>query len=86
LKELKGPTLIYQIDYSGAFQAGKFSPGQEIEFRANEKEGRLYIRHDVDKEYSCQLEGTRLPETPAPVAAASPSAETKPNTSDTASK
>lgn len=59
--ELRGPDLLYQVDYCGAFQAGQFSPGQVVEFRVNEKEGRLYIRHDVTKEYSCQLEGKRLP-------------------------
>lgn len=59
--ELQGADLVYQVDYCGAFQAGKFSPGQVVEFRVDAKEGRLYILHDVNKEYSCQLEGTRLP-------------------------
>lgn len=63
--ELRGPDLIYQVDYCGAFQAGQFSPGQVVEFRVNEKEDRLYIRHDVKKEYSCQLEGKRLPDSTA---------------------
>jgi hypothetical protein len=85
--ELKGPELIYQVDYCGAFQAGHFSPGQEVEFRVNEKEGRLYIRHDVSKEYSCQLEGTRLPDNAVPAVSAAPSkSETKASDSDTASK
>lgn len=71
--ELRGADLIYQVDYCGAFQAGQFSPGQVVEFRVNEKEGRLYIRHDVNKEYSCQLEGNRLPDstTPPPSTASS---------------
>ena len=60
--ELQGPDLIYQVDYCGAFQAGQFKPGQVVEFRVSTGEGRLYIRHDGDKEYSCQLEGTRKPD------------------------
>jgi len=69
--ELRGPDMVYQMDYCGAFQAGKFSPGQVVEFRVQKE--RLYIRHDGDKEYSCQLEGTRMPDdakpAPAPAAA-----------------
>jgi hypothetical protein len=57
--ELQGPDLIYQADYCGAFQAGQFTPGQVVDFRVGTGEGRLYIRHDGKKEYSCQLEGTR---------------------------
>ena len=57
--ELQGPELIYQVDYCGSFQAGQFTPGQEVEFRVDKGEGRLYIRHDGNKEYGCQLEGTR---------------------------
>lgn len=60
--ELQGPDLIYQVDYCGAFQAGQFTPGQVVEFRVSAGEGRLYIRHDGNKEYSCQLEGTRKPD------------------------
>ena len=60
--ELQGPDLIYQVDYCGAFQAGQFQPGQVVEFRVDNGGGRLYIRHDADKEYSCQLEGTRKPD------------------------
>lgn len=66
--ELQGPDLIYQVDYCGAFQAGQFQPGQEVEFRVSAGEGRLYIRHDGTKEYGCQLEGTRKPD-PLPGAA-----------------
>jgi hypothetical protein len=57
--ELQGPDLIYQVDYCGAFQAGQFQTGQVVEFRVDTGGGRLYIRHDVNKDYSCQLEGTR---------------------------
>lgn len=60
--ELQGPDLIYQVDYCGAFQAGQFAPGQVVEFRVDNGGGRLYIRHDGNKEYSCQLEGTRKPD------------------------
>lgn len=58
--ELHGPNLIYKLDYCGAFQAGQFSPGQEVQFRVDGD--RLYIVHDNKKEYSCQLEGTRAPD------------------------
>jgi hypothetical protein len=60
--ELQGPDLVYQVDYCGAFQAGQFTPGQVVEFRVSNGDGRLYIRHDGNKEYSCQLEGTRKPD------------------------
>jgi hypothetical protein len=74
--ELQGPDLIYQVDYCGAFQAGQFTPGQVVEFRVSAGEGRLFILHDVNKEYSCQLEGTRKPDAqpgaPVQTTAASP--------------
>jgi len=60
--ELQGPDLVYQVDFCGAFQAGHFAPGQTVEFRVSKGEGRLYIRHDGNKEYGCQLEGTRKPD------------------------
>jgi hypothetical protein len=53
--ELKGTDFVYQVDYCGAFQAGKFTVGQVVDYRVDGD--RLYIRHDNDKEYSCQLEG-----------------------------
>ena len=74
--ELQGSDLIYQVDYCGAFQAGQFTTGQVVEFRVDIGGGRLYVRHDANKEYSCQLEGTRKPDAQpgaaAPSAAASP--------------
>lgn len=57
---LHGPDLIYKVDYCGAFQAGQFTAGQEVEYRP--AGNRLYIRHDNDKEYDCQVEGTEKPE------------------------
>ncbi len=57
--DLLGPDLIYEIDFCGAFQAGEFTTGQALEFRVDGE--RVYVRHDNDKEYSCQLEGTIKP-------------------------
>lgn len=72
--ELHGADFIYKVDYCGSFQAGQFSAGQVVEYRV---EGdRLYIRHDNNKEYSCQVEGKRAPDNtkpPDPPAPASPS-------------
>ncbi|SRR5579871_936600 len=53
---LRGADMIYKIDYCGAFQAGQFAPGQVVEYRV--AGNRLNIRHDNDKEFSCQIEGT----------------------------
>ena len=61
---LYGPDLIYRIDYCGSFQAGQFSPGQVVEYRVADSEKRLYILHDSDKEYGCQIEGRRKLENP----------------------
>jgi len=58
--ELRGTDLIYKVDYCGAFQAGQFTPGQTVDYRVQGE--RLYILHDTSKEYSCKIEGTRLPE------------------------
>jgi len=55
---LRGPDLIYKVDYCGAFQAGQFTQGQKVEYRVGGN--RMYIRHDQDKEYSCQIEGTQM--------------------------
>jgi PEGA domain len=52
---LRGPDLIYQFDFCGAFQAGQFTAGQVVEFRVDGD--RLYILRDTKKEYSCQIEG-----------------------------
>ncbi len=59
--ELHGEDLIYKFDFCGVSQAAKFSPGQVVEYRV--QGNRLYIRHENDKDYSCQLEGTRKPDT-----------------------
>jgi len=83
--ELQGPDLIYQVDYCGSFQAGQFTPGQVVEFRVSTGEGRLYIRHDGTKEYGCQLEGTRKPDTQAEKAAQTAAASAAPATAAVAS-
>ncbi len=71
--DLKGPDLIYKVDYCGSFQAGEFKAGQVVDYRVDGK--RLYILHDGDKEYSCKIEGTSVVEgakPDAPSAAAPP--------------
>ncbi|HLX83712.1 MAG TPA: hypothetical protein VKR59_07430 [Terriglobales bacterium] len=75
--ELRGADFVYEVDYCGAFQSGNFSPGQEVEFRVGS--GRLYIRHDGNKEYSCQLEGQRLPDDAKPAAPAAPAPAAAPS-------
>ena len=56
---LRAPDMIYLVDFCGAFQAGNFSMGQNVEYRVDGE--RLYILHDSDKEYSCKVEDTHLP-------------------------
>ena len=58
--ELKGQKLIYLLDYCGNFQAGKFFPGQMVQFRVDADKDRIAVRHDGNQEYSCQLEGMHL--------------------------
>ena len=73
--ELQGVNQVYLIDYCGAFQAGKFSLGQVVNYRVDEADKddmRLYIRRDDGKEYNCKIEGKRTLEgakTDAPSAA-----------------
>jgi hypothetical protein len=55
--ELDGTDLVYQIDYCGAFQAGKFEIGQVVDYRVDGE--RLYIRREDGKEYKCKIEGTK---------------------------
>ena len=55
--ELKGTDLVYQIDYCGAFQAGKFDAGQTVEYRVQGE--RLYIRRDNNEEFKCKIEGKK---------------------------
>lgn len=68
--ELQGTEANYLIDFCGSFQVGKFVPGQEVEYRVFGE--RLYIRHDGDKTYACQIEGKSLPESPKPPDEAKP--------------
>ena len=56
---LRGPDMIYLVDFCGSFQAGDFSMGQKVDYRVDGE--RLYILHDDTKEYSCKVEGTHLP-------------------------
>jgi hypothetical protein len=58
--ELRGSKFMYLIDYCGAFQAGKFLPGEHVQFRVAPEEDRLYVRHGTEKSWSCRLEGMRL--------------------------
>jgi hypothetical protein len=58
--EVRASKLLYLIDYCGAFQAGKFVPGQSLQFRVNIDKNRVYVRRDGAQDYSCQLEGLRL--------------------------
>lgn len=62
--ELHGAEANFLIDRCGSFQAGKFAPGQEVEYRVDGE--RLYVRHHGDKEYACQIEGRSLPDSPKP--------------------
>jgi hypothetical protein len=57
---LQGADLVYEVDYCGAFQAGKFQTGQAVDYRVDGE--RLYIRRDDGKEYKCKIEGTKTVE------------------------
>jgi len=54
---LRGTDLVYEIDYCGAFQAGKFTTGQSVDYRVDGE--RLYILRDDGKEFKCKIEGTK---------------------------
>lgn len=88
--ELKGADMLYLIDYCGAFQAGKFSLGQIVNYRvdlSDQNDLRLYIAHDIGQEYKCKIEGQKIfeqsktevpftaPTSAAPPPAAAPSAK-----------
>jgi hypothetical protein len=76
---LQGTDLVYRIDYCGAFQAGKFTTGQVVDYRVDGE--RLYILHDGDKEFKCKIEGTKAVEAAkpdAPVAAPATAPPAKP--------
>ena len=68
--ELKGPDMLYKVGYCGAFQTGKFIPGETVEYRVEGE--RLYIRHDEDKEYGCKIEGSKTIEDAKPAEGAPP--------------
>jgi hypothetical protein len=54
--ELRGPDATYEIAFCGSFEAGEFTAGQVVEYRGGDG-GRLNIRHDNNKEWSCQVVG-----------------------------
>lgn len=60
---LKGPKLIYLLDFCGSFQAGRFFPGQMVRFLVDVDNDRISVRNGGGKEYSCQLEGMHLIQT-----------------------
>ena len=49
--DLRGPDLIYQIAFCGAFQAGEFTTGDVLEYRVVAE--RVYVQHQ-NSEYSCK--------------------------------
>jgi len=58
--ELRGPDLIYEIAFCGAFQAGQFKEGQVVAYRVEGE--RLYIfRGNSEKDYNCQIEAKSRP-------------------------
>lgn len=58
--ELRGSKRMYLLDYCGNFQAGKFVPGETVQYRAYMDSDRIFVRPEGTKEYSCELEGVRL--------------------------
>ena len=54
--ELRGPDSTYEIAFCGSFEAGAFTAGQVVEYRGGGGD-RLNIRHDNNKEWSCQVIG-----------------------------
>jgi hypothetical protein len=53
--ELRGPDSTYEIAFCGSFEAGEFTAGQVVEYRGSGE--RINIRHDNNKEWSCQVVG-----------------------------
>ena len=62
--DLRGPDSAYEIAFCGSFEAGQFTAGQVVEYRV--AGDRLSIRHDNNKEWSCQVVGTLKPEDARP--------------------
>jgi hypothetical protein len=70
--ELRGPDSVYEIAFCGSFEEGQFTAGQVVEYRV--VGDRLNIRHDNNKEWSCQIVGKVKPEDTKPAEeAAAPS-------------
>jgi len=76
--DLRGPDSLYEIAFCGSFSAGQFTAGQVVEYHVSGD--RLSIRHDNNKEWSCQIVAKVKPEEAKPAeesaqSAASSSAE-----------
>ena len=52
--ELKGADQTYKISDCGAFQSGKFTAGQTVDYRVDGD--RLYIRREDGKETKCSIQ------------------------------
>jgi hypothetical protein len=81
--DLRGPDSMYEIAFCGSFEAGQFTAGQIVEYRVDGD--RLSIRHDNNKEWSCQIVGTVKTEDAKPAEeaaqpATSPAAAPAPST------
>ncbi len=84
--ELRVAGMVYQISDCGSFQSGKFKIGQVVDYRvddSDENDMRVYIQRDKGKEYSCRMEGARIPEvakpdTPSTAPAAAPATAAPP--------
>jgi hypothetical protein len=69
--DLKGDTLVYQIEDCGSFQAGQFTAGQVVSYRvdeSNKNDRRIYIQRESGKDYSCRMDGERAVENTPPAA------------------
>jgi hypothetical protein len=75
--ELRGPNATYEIAFCGSFEAGDFTAGQVVEYSGGDG-GRLSIRHDNNKEWSCQVVGKVKTQDPNPAEeAAQPSSASR---------
>ena len=70
--ELRGPDSTYEIAFCGSFEAGRFTEGQVVEYHVDGD--RLSIRHDNNKEWSCQIVARAKTEDAKPAEEAAPAA------------